>query len=362
MEQEIYVDILVFLNTVINFFLIMMTAALAGREKRIGRILAAAFLGGIYALILLLPQLSGPVLTLTRVAAAAVMTWVAFPALSLRMFLFQWGLLYLVGFLFAGVMIAVWFFFSPPAMLYGNGVVYFHIPAMWLVFGVMAVYGAVWLCARRRTHQSGRGPEQVQIGIDGKRVSLWGEVDTGNRLFDPFSGLPVVICRYQSVKELLCKQLTEYFEHPGVDQIEKVARLGIRFIPYEAVGKEGLLPVVRPDFLAIRQNGRYQQVEQVMAAIADQDFLDSGYGILLHPGLHRLDCPKKTFQEKGDRYGKDNQGKDSPFFRPHFGRKRGDLLHKRPGKSAVASDPGGGGTGIPATAGGCRGKGNTDRP
>ena len=49
MEQEIYVDILVFLNTVINFFLIMMTAALAGREKRIGRILAAAFLGGIYA-------------------------------------------------------------------------------------------------------------------------------------------------------------------------------------------------------------------------------------------------------------------------------------------------------------------------
>lgn len=70
MEQEIYVDILVFLNTVINFFLIMMTAALAGREKRIGRILAAAFLGGIYALILLLPQLSGPVLTLTRVAAA----------------------------------------------------------------------------------------------------------------------------------------------------------------------------------------------------------------------------------------------------------------------------------------------------
>ena len=172
MEQEIYVDILVFLNTVINFFLIMMTAALAGREKRIGRILAAAFLGGIYALILLLPQLRGPVLTLTRVAVAAVMTWVAFPALSLRMFLFQWGLLYLVGFLFAGVMIAVWFFFSPPAMLYGNGVVYFHIPAMWLVFGVMAVYGAVWLCARRRTHQSGRGPEQVQIGIDGKRVSL----------------------------------------------------------------------------------------------------------------------------------------------------------------------------------------------
>ena len=104
MEQEIYVDILVFLNTVINFFLLLITAALAGREKKVGRILTAAFLGGIYALILLLPQLSGPVLTLTRIAAAAAMTAVAFPFRSLRTFLFQCGLLYLAGFLFAGLM------------------------------------------------------------------------------------------------------------------------------------------------------------------------------------------------------------------------------------------------------------------
>ena len=108
MEQDIYVDILVFLNTVINFFLLLVTAALAGRERKTGRILAAAFLGGIYALILLLPQLNGPVLTLTRIAAAAIMTAVAFPFRSLRTFLFQCGLLYLAGFLFAGLMVAIW--------------------------------------------------------------------------------------------------------------------------------------------------------------------------------------------------------------------------------------------------------------
>lgn len=34
MEQDIYVDILVFLNTVINFFLLLVTAALAGRERK----------------------------------------------------------------------------------------------------------------------------------------------------------------------------------------------------------------------------------------------------------------------------------------------------------------------------------------
>lgn len=363
MEQEIYVDILVFLNTVINFFLLLITAALAGREKKVGRILTAAFLGGIYALILLLPQLSGPVLTLTRIAAAAAMTAVAFPFRSLRTFLFQCGLLYLAGFLFAGLMVAIWLLFSPPAMLYGNGVVYFHIPAMILVLGVLTVYGAVWLCTRhRQTQREERGLAQVQIGIDGRQVSLLGEVDTGNRLSDPFSGLPVVLCRYQSVKELLSAPLIAYFERSGPDRIEKAAEQGIRFVPYETVGKKGLLPVVRPDFLTIKQNGRYQQVEQVMAAIADQDFFGSGYGILLHPGLQRLDRTKKSFQEKGDRYGKDNQGENRRVFGSHLGRKRVGLLHKWAGKSAGSADQGRRGAGLSAAAGGCRGTGNADRP
>ena len=362
MEQDIYVDILVFLNTVINFFLLLVTAALAGRERKTGRILAAAFFGGIYALILLLPQLNGPVLTLTRIAAAAIMTAVAFPFRSLRTFLFQCGLLYLAGFLFAGLMVAIWILFTPPSMLYGNGVVYFHIPAMGLVLGVLAVYGIVWLCTRRRQMQrEERGLAQVQIGIDGRQVSLWGEVDTGNRLSDPFSGLPVVLCRYRSIKELLPEPLTAYFERPGPDRIEKAARQGIRFIPYEAVGKKGLLPVVRPDFLAIKQNGRYQQVEQVMAAIADQDFFDSDYGILLHPGLQRLDRPKKTFQEKGDRYGKDNQGENRCASGSYLGRKRVGLLHKRAGEPAGAADQGRGGAGVSAAPGGRGSERNADR-
>ena len=132
-----------------------------------------------------------------------------------------------LGFLFAGLMVAIWLLFSPPAMLYGNGVVYFHIPAMILVLGVLTVYGAVWLCTRhRQTQREERGLAQVQIGIDGRQVSLLGEVDTGNRLSDPFSGLPVVLCRYQSVKELLSAPLIAYFERSGPDRIEKAAEQG----------------------------------------------------------------------------------------------------------------------------------------
>lgn len=363
MEQEIYVDILVFLNTVIDYFLLLITAAAAGREKKRGRLLAAALVGGLYALILLLPQLGGPLLTITRIAVAMVMTAVAFPFCSLRTFLFQCGLLYLAGFLFAGLMVAVWLVFSPPAMFYGNGVVYFHIPAATLVLAVLAAYGLVWLLSRR--HQAETEEKQlarVQIGIGKGQQTLLGMVDTGNRLFDPFNGQPVVLCRYRSVKGILPAALLEYFERPGEERMERAAMQGIRFIPYEAVGKKGMLPVVRPAFLTIKQNGRYQQVEQVTAAIADQDFFESGYGILLHPGLKRLDWPEKCFQGKGDRYGKENQRKTGRFFGVDLGKKGIGFLHQRAGKSAGAIDQGGGSAGIPASSGRCESQGNADCP
>ena len=143
MEQDIYVDILVFLNTVINFFLLLVTAALAGRERKTGRILAAAFFGGIYALILLLPQLNGPVLTLTRIAAAAIMTAVAFPFRSIRTFLFQCGLLYLAGFLFAGLMVAIWILFTPPSYALWKRCCLFSHPGNGISAGSA---GCLWDC------------------------------------------------------------------------------------------------------------------------------------------------------------------------------------------------------------------------
>ena len=60
MEQDIYVDILVFLNTVINFFCFCYRRP-GGTGKKNRENSGGGIFGGIYALILLLPQLNGPV-------------------------------------------------------------------------------------------------------------------------------------------------------------------------------------------------------------------------------------------------------------------------------------------------------------
>ena len=58
-----------------------------------------------------------------------------------------------------------------------------------------------------------------------------------------------------------------------------------------------------------------------MAAIADQDFFGSGYGILLHPGLQRLGRTKKSFQEKGIGMGKTIREKIAAFLARIWGGK-----------------------------------------
>ena len=360
-EQEIYVDILVLLNTGINYFLLLITAVVAGRRAKPLRVLAAAFCGGMYALILLLPQCSGPVLTVTRICMAVVMTAIAFPIQSLRTFLYQCGLLYLAGFLFAGLMMAVWFLLSPSHMQYGNGIVYFHIPATALVLGILAVYSAFWIIAKFRQQIPQKEILQVRMGVGGKQVALWGMVDTGNRLMDPFTGNPVVICRYQSVKALLPEALHAYFRSPKLEQMQQAAAQGIRFIPYEAVGKTGILPVIQPDFITIEQNGKDRQVAQVTAAIADQDFFDPNYGILLHPGLQRMDRPNKKVQGEGDRYGKIHQRKIGHTVGPRSGNQGDRVLYQRTGESAAALDTGGRGEGVPAFAPGQNRQGDADR-
>lgn len=99
-----------------------------------------------------------------------------------------------------------------------------------------------------------------------------------------------------------------------------------------------------------------------MAAIADQDFLVPGYGILLHPGLQRLDRTKKSFQEKGDRYGKDNQGENRRVFGSYLGRKRVGLLHKWPENLPAPLTREEEAQVFQRLPGGCRGTGNADRP
>ena len=58
MQQVIYVDVLIFLNTIITFIILLTTVEISGVSPKTFRLLTGSLLGGIFSLIILAPEMN----------------------------------------------------------------------------------------------------------------------------------------------------------------------------------------------------------------------------------------------------------------------------------------------------------------
>ena len=164
----IYIDILVCLNVIVNYFLLLASGKFLSRPYKRWRILLGAFLGGLYSLYILLPQLAQWFTILVELAMAATITLTAFGRKGI---LKTCSCFFAMSFLFAGSMFLLWKTAAPKNLIINNGVVYFQISPLLLIGTTVASYVLVRLFQRI----TGRAvPEelfcmvQVVIGVSGR--------------------------------------------------------------------------------------------------------------------------------------------------------------------------------------------------
>ena len=124
-----------------------------------------------------------------------------------------------------------------------------------LTFG--AAYFILTLAFSRITKRRERRLLPVSLTLCGKTASFTALRDTGNELFDPISGLPVMIAGEDTAAALLPADCIAALSEGAPELITSLLphpRLSPRFrlVPYSAIGTDyGLLPVFRPDSLMI---------------------------------------------------------------------------------------------------------------
>lgn len=118
MIQAVYADILVLINTYVNFALLRLAGVISRRRAGRLRVFLSALFGGFYSLVILIDKLPNSVLFLSRAAALVLMLLVAFGYETRRAFLKSLGAFFLVNFIFAGLMFALWLLFAPQKMLF----------------------------------------------------------------------------------------------------------------------------------------------------------------------------------------------------------------------------------------------------
>jgi len=271
MGSRVYADITFFLNFIMDFLILWVTARLTGVPIAYFRIGIAALLGGVYAVGYLFPELSAayslPMKILFSVFMVVIAVWPrTWPDLKKSLLLF-----YGLNFLVAGASIGFSYLVqSSYRVVYSRW--------WWLLAGVscvlfIGVFGKNWL-TQRLVPRLLKFP--VQLTFDRNRCSGQGFVDTGNGLRDPLTNRPVIIAEYQLLKDCLPSDFQRALEDSQTQEemLDKLSQSSwanrLRLIPFTSIGKKnGLMVGIRAD--------------EIKVALGKQDIEHSNMVIGIYP-------------------------------------------------------------------------------
>lgn len=210
--MQIYLDLLMLLNFLVDFLLILGTNRLCGYPPGVKRAALSALLGCIYAGLCLIPGFSFLGNFLWRMVCLFFMSCIAF------------------GVTKSALRRGIVFFFLSMAL--GGAALLLNARGFWAIAGSAGCVGL--LCALGFRHKLGtQNFVPVELSYGGKRLCLTALQDTGNTLRDPVTGSDVLVVGAdvaQSLTGLTPTQLRSPVEFMG-------AVPGLRLIPYRTVGK-----------------------------------------------------------------------------------------------------------------------------
>lgn len=228
----IYVDILVVLNTLVNYFILLGVRKITRSYTKRWRLVIGALFGGVSSVLIFIENL-GVVMTLLKIVMAIMMTAITFGIKPYKHFLKKIILLFAITFIFGGVALAVYMFFDKDILIYSNGIIYFDVDMTFLTVISVISYIVITLVTKITEKKASKSREYiVTLENNGKTINCSALMDTGNSLCEPFSGYPVVMVD----KDIYNKMFTD----------EKV-----RYIPVSTVSGESLVKAFRPQNLTI---------------------------------------------------------------------------------------------------------------
>ena len=255
--MTVYADEVFLLNSVVNLLLLKSSLRLTGGSARQWRQWVAAILGGLYAVLVLLPGLGFLGSLPGRIVSFVLMCLCAFGVHGgvWRAALWFFGIC--CG--FGGLTLTVTALLGQPVLLlYGRA--YYRVSLRLLVLLSGGTYLLVWALLRGFARHRGAELVRLELCLHGRHADCTALVDTGNTLTEPLSGEPVTVAQWQLAAKLLPElglSASQFENAPELMRLlcRDAPGLRLRLIPYRAVGQDcGLLLAIVCD--SITRNGK----------------------------------------------------------------------------------------------------------
>ena len=266
MHTVIYGDVLFLLNFSIDFLVLLLVGCFLHFPRKPLRLLSAALLGGVYAVLSLLPALPPTLALALDFLVACLLCAVAYAPMGGFSFLKLISMFYAVSLLLGGTVSALYsvlFDFFQTA----GGVVTSDEKAR--IFMLYAVIGGtmIFLFGRMFSRRSGLKSVILEIGEGGRTLQVNGLLDSGNFLRDPASGRPVILLLEKHAYQIFPSGIKDAFSAGGAELAPEIKRR-TRLIFAHGMGGDRVLTGYVPQSLRMYPEERPKDAKNVEAVIA----------------------------------------------------------------------------------------------
>lgn len=258
MEYEIYIDVAVATSFAMDLLALFLADVWLDKRVHFMRLTGVSLLGSLLGILLFLFLANYTVYTLlVHLVINPGMIYLAFHERNILSFVKAWGITYLTIFFAGGIM--QWIY---QTVFDGQ----YRMAAMLLTVipGIFGVAAFRW-CYKKKQYKV-----RVILACKGQSLELNAYYDTGNRLVDPYTRLPVSIVSQQTAARLWGENMPK-----------------ARLIPYQSVGKtDGLLEAYTIDKMLLYRGKNEQTVEPAVIGLAKEALFAKGeYQMILNSQL-----------------------------------------------------------------------------
>lgn len=259
----IYADVLIFLNTIVTYFMLISVCAVFKKREKAFRLVLGSLIGGLSALTIFLPQLSFILEVIIKSAVCSVITLTVFSYKNYIYFLKHCLCLLGVTYIFAGAVIGIYSIFKPYSLVYSNGVAYFDISPLILITLTTVAYLIIRLFLLFKKNTTSEVTVfDCEIEYKGAVIPFLAVNDTGNSLCDPYFNSPVAIIEKGVTTDIPKDSLKTYL------------------IPINSVGTDSVISAFRPDGFYIKINNRRQKIDDITVAVCEKKLNKQYRGII----------------------------------------------------------------------------------
>lgn len=254
MKQTVYLDVLFFVNFTVDILIFLSVGVILQRREKWWRYVVSAAIGAAYSCAVFFAAVKPPWANIGAVLLYCTICAVFFKYINKKM-LFKGMVITLLCAAFYGGLIFLLYLFTGigSVMTFNNGALYIDIPVFAMLIFCFSAYGVIWLVTRIL---AGRSPKdyfaEILIELNGQQLSLRGFIDTGNKLSDPISGLPVIITSADKLIFILPQPVIDFFTSGNSDGLNNHWKKRIRVLPCSTVNGQSTVYAVKCDCLYLQ--------------------------------------------------------------------------------------------------------------